>query len=222
MSQETRNEQPGTGAATGGAAVRGPAALIAVGALLYLIGDFSAPNVYTAADPAEAAAIIEDSPTAWDLSWLVNSLGILVCALGLYAWGRGVALDHPSGRVGRAGTVVRWAALATTAGLYLPLWNVVTDSSELGEFYGDTPITPLVLVFGLTALLGLLGVFIGSGLVLRWLPHLRWLAWVLLILGPLSQVLAAMLGSAGSYLLLLVLGVSLLVSAPARGAADQS
>lgn len=61
----------------------------------------------------------------------------------------------------RAGTVVRWSAPATTAGLYLSLWNVVADSSELG-------------------------VFIGAGPVLRWLPHLRWLGWVLLILGPVS------------------------------------
>jgi hypothetical protein len=213
MTQETRDD----GLDTATASRRGPAALITVGALLYLIGDLTLPDVFDVADAREATAIIEESPAAWDLSWLVNALGILVCALGLYAWGRGVALDHRSDRLGRAGTVVRWSAVATTAGLYLSLWNVVEDPSELGEFFGETPITPLVVVFGVIGLLGLLGVFIGAGLVLRWLPHLPWLGWILLILGPVSQVLASMFGGSAGYLLLMVLGISLLVSPPGRG-----
>ena len=63
--------------------------------------------------------------------------------------------------------------------------------------------------------MGLLGVFIGLGLALVWLRHLRALGWVLMVLGTITIPTHAFLGPPFSYLLLLIAGVILAI-APVR------
>lgn len=193
---------------------RPAAALVGAGALLFMVADLANPvasDVYAADGAAEIQALIKASETEWDVWFALGTSGLLVAALGLWLTGRQVVHAVGSRETGRATAILPWAGAATGAYAVLYGWFVVASPERLGEFYGEQPVTALALVSGLTGLVGLTAVLVGTGLTLRRLGHLRWLAWVLLVLGPVSVLYGFAVGPLASYLLLLVTAIALAV-----------
>lgn len=202
---------------------RPAAALVGVGALLFMVADLANPvasDVYVADGAAEVQSRIEASEAEWDAWFTLGTVGLLVAALGLWLTGRQVVHVIGSRETGRATAILPWAGAATGAYALLYGWFVVASPESLAEFYGEQSVTALALVAGLPSLAGLAGFLLGMGFTLRRLGHLRWLAWVLLLLGPVSVLVGFAVGPLASYFVLLVMAIALAVRPLARGASQ--
>ena len=206
--------EPGPHGGTGG---RVAGLITAIGSAIYLAG-LAVPvggDVYEAIgedDDAGALALLQDSGTEWDTAIALSAVGIVVAAAGLWLLGRAAARVSGQLRVQRAGTTTAWLGLFSGIGVIGQVWLIVASPQDIVDGLGSAP---LVIVGGLTTSVGLLGVFIGLGLALVWLRHLRALGWVLMVLGTITIPTHAFLGPPFSYLLLLIAGVILAI-APVR------
>jgi hypothetical protein len=189
------------------------AIVTAVGSAIYLAGLFLpiGSEVYEAGgngDDARALALLSESGTQWDIAVGLGGLGIVIAAVGLWLLGRETAQASATPRVRRAGTIAAWLGLLSGLAAIGQIWLVISSPQEIVDGISSAP---LVIVGGLANSIGLWGAFIGLGLALIWLPHLRVVGWILLVIGTLTIPTHAFMGPPASYLLLLVVGVVLAV-----------
>ncbi len=191
--------------------------LVALGSALYLSSLFLpvGSGFYEAlgdGDTARAQQLLEESATEWDISQGLAAVGIVVAAVGLWVLGRDIAAVAVQGRTRRWAGIAGWLGLLSGAGAIGSIYQIAASPADLAVT--DLPPAPVV-VAGLLTMVGMLGAFIGFGLDLVWMHHLKVFGWILLVVGILTLPTHAIMGPPASYLLLLVAGI-VLAAAPVR------
>lgn len=206
-------------APTARSAIRWAAVAAVVGCVTYIVGDNLpvAHALYTTADPGEALRRLEAAPGQWAASSLLTALGVLVCAAGIGSLSRqlGDVMARPGAQ--RAAQVAAWGAVLSLAGVVASVWNLLSTPAdlvaELGAAGAGSPSARLVSIGSLWAL-GLLLIVVGLGLALVLSRRRRLLGWLLLVLGPLAVLAAAVLGQELTYAVIGIAGVVLAIAPP--------
>ncbi len=199
--------------------IRWAAVAAVAGCVTYIVGDNLpvAHALYTAADPGETVRRLEAAPGQWAASSLLTALGVLVCAAGIgsLTLRLGGVVERPGAR--RAARVAAWGAVLSLAGVVASVWNLISAPAdlvaELAAAGAGTPSARLLIVGSLWAV-GLLLVVVGLGLTLVLSGRRRPLGWLLLVLGPLAVLAAAVLGQELTYAVVGLAGVVLAVAPP--------
>jgi hypothetical protein len=205
---------------------RGPGILIAIGGLVFLGSGFTdvGSDVYSADTADEIATALEAARGTWNASNWIGAIGTVLGAAGLFMLGSELGRASQGTRTRRAAFVVRWFGLATMVYLVTQIYNATASTKSLAETYSDPTSSALLVVSGLMWTAVAVAVFVALGLGLLWLPHQRWLGWVVLIVGLFAAVvLGAFLGPSPAYLVLTITGVALAASpitAPPKAAMD--
>lgn len=199
--------------------VRNAALVIAAGAFAYLVGDYFdvfglVANPFDFADAAERVAALQADKTAWDVSNVLAGVGHVITAIGLWMLGRSLAQSSNERRSQVLATAASWAGLATGVWAVNSYFAVVRPIEDVVAAFTDP--TPELVVTGLIYVLGVLILFVTLGLVLRRLGHIRWLAWTLLIVGPIAALSVFVIGTSLPTHLMFVLGLALSISPVAK------
>ena len=203
--------------------VRTAAVVVAVGAFVYLVGDYFdvfglVANPFQLDDAAERAAALQTDHTAWDVSNVLAGVGHVGAAIGLWMLGRALAQSSNERRSQVLATVASWAGLATGVWVVNSYFDVVRPIEDVVAALTDP--TPVLFVTGPIYLLGALVLFVTFGLALRRLGHMRWLAWTLLTVGPPAALSVVVIGPTLPTHVMFVLGLALAINPyPSTGVA---
>lgn len=181
---------------------------------MYLVGDYFdvfgvVANPFEFQDAADRIAALQADHTAWDISNILAGIGHVVAAVGLWMLGRSLAQSANEKRVQTLATFAGWAGLATGLWAINSYFAVARPLEQVVDALTDPTLE--LIASGLIYAIGVLVLFLALGLVLRQLGHLRWLAWVLLIVGPIAAISIIAIGPSLPTHLMFVLGLALAI-----------